>query len=206
MAVSSREAKKSRLATAQGERLTRIERRAQLLEVAQEIVRREGTDALTLGRLSELAGVSKPIAYEHFGTRAGLLMALSAAVDARQAQELTAALARTPKRLDAIAAVLGRAYMSCYRAFGREWHAITAALAGDAEMASFQQKQLDDYADFYCRALGPYAGLDPEELRLRCRAIIAAGDAIARDMLRGKVKEDAAAHALASLIRSWLRK
>ncbi len=33
----------------------------------------KGTDALTLGHVAECAGVSKPIAYEHFGTRAGLL-------------------------------------------------------------------------------------------------------------------------------------
>ena len=59
-------------------RLTRDRRRAQLLTVAHEIIKRDGTDALTLAHLAERAGVSKPIAYDHFGTRAGLLSALAA--------------------------------------------------------------------------------------------------------------------------------
>ena len=48
------------------------QRRIQLLETASAIVRAGGTDALTLAHLAEQAGVTKPIAYEHFGTRAGL--------------------------------------------------------------------------------------------------------------------------------------
>ncbi|MHC8285601.1 helix-turn-helix domain-containing protein [Pseudomonas sp. XS1P51] len=35
---------------------------------------RTGTDALTLATLAERAGVTKPVAYEHFRTRSGLLI------------------------------------------------------------------------------------------------------------------------------------
>ena len=65
--------------------MSKDQRRAQLLETAAVIVRAEGTDALTLARLAEQAGVTKPIAYEHFGTRAGLLIALYRYFDERQA-------------------------------------------------------------------------------------------------------------------------
>ncbi|MCO3771117.1 helix-turn-helix transcriptional regulator, partial [Pseudomonas aeruginosa] len=57
-------------------RLSRDERQRQLLEVAWRLVREEGTEALTLGRLAEQAGVTKPVVYDHFGTRARLLAAL----------------------------------------------------------------------------------------------------------------------------------
>ena len=50
-------------------RLSRDERQRQLLEVAWRLVREEGTEALTLGRLAEQAGVTKPVVYDHFGTR-----------------------------------------------------------------------------------------------------------------------------------------
>ena len=57
-------------------RLTREQRARQLLDVAWALVGEEGTDALTLGRLAEAAGVTKPVAYDHFVTRNGLLAAL----------------------------------------------------------------------------------------------------------------------------------
>jgi AcrR family transcriptional regulator len=56
----------------------------QLLDVAWQLVREEGTEALTLGRLAERAGVTKPVVYDHFVTRAGLLAALYEDFDARQ--------------------------------------------------------------------------------------------------------------------------
>ncbi|MBN2992365.1 helix-turn-helix transcriptional regulator, partial [Pseudomonas cedrina subsp. fulgida] len=51
-------------------RLSREDRSRQLLDVAWQLVRDEGTEALTLGRLAELAGVTKPVVYDHFVTRA----------------------------------------------------------------------------------------------------------------------------------------
>src|SRR5687767_16006033 len=66
-------AKTARRRTAPAKKLSKAERRKQLLETAHVIVRDEGTDALTLGYLAERAGVTKPIAYGHFETRAGLL-------------------------------------------------------------------------------------------------------------------------------------
>lgn len=43
--------------------------------MAWQLAREEGTDALTLPR-AEVAGVTKPLVYTHFGTRNGLLTAL----------------------------------------------------------------------------------------------------------------------------------
>ncbi|WP_437971086.1 helix-turn-helix domain-containing protein [Sorangium sp. So ce260] len=90
---------------ATSKRLPKAERRKQLLETARTIVREEGTDALTLGHLAERAGVSKPIAYEHFKTRSGLLIALALDIDDRQVEVLLAALKRTRKRLSDVARV-----------------------------------------------------------------------------------------------------
>src|SRR5262245_12468652 len=73
-------------------RLDKEARRRQLLDTALAIVREEGTQALTLGRLAERAGVTKPIAYEHFGTRSGLLIALFRDYDARTTEAVHVAL------------------------------------------------------------------------------------------------------------------
>ena len=73
-------------------RLSREDRQRQLLDVAWQLVRAEGTDALTLGRLAEHAGVTKPVVYDHFSTRSGLLAALYQDFDARQTALMDAAL------------------------------------------------------------------------------------------------------------------
>ena len=57
-------------------RLPREARTRQLLEASWALIGDEGTDALTLGRLADVAGITKPVVYDHFGTRNGLLAAL----------------------------------------------------------------------------------------------------------------------------------
>jgi AcrR family transcriptional regulator len=187
-------------------RLPKAERREQLLETAQRIVSEEGTHALTLGYLADRAGVSKPIAYEHFKTRSGLLIALARQIDDRQVEVLLDALKRTRQRLEDVARVASSAYMHCYATVGPQWHAISAALKSDKEMDAVQQELLDRYVTIYRNALAPFSDLPKRELHLRCVAIIGAAEAMARDMFRGRVDEATAAEALTSLIVKWLSK
>lgn len=185
-------------------KLPKAERRAQLLETALAIVREEGADALTLGRLAERAGVSKPVAYEHFITRAGLMIALCHQIDAAQMVALKSAIAAAPQRLDTIAEIMAGAYMDCHVAIGPEWHAITAALKGDEEMDRAGQAMLDGYATLYAATLGPFTALDSAELHLRCTGLIGAGEAISRDLIRGRVERPAAVAAFTALIVAGL--
>lgn len=185
-------------------KLPKAERREQLLETALAVIREQGTDALTLGYLAERAGVSKPIAYEHFKTRSGLLIELYAQIDSRQVATLLLALEQAPSRLEDVAEVVSTAYMNCFNTVGPEWHAISAALKGDEKMEAFERELIDGYVALYHDALAPFTSLPAPQLRLHCAAIIGAGDAIARDMLRGRIDEATAAATLASLIVKWL--
>src|SRR5471030_3499992 len=81
-------------------RMSREDRQRQLLDVAWRLIREEGTEALTLGRLAELAGVTKPVVYDHFVTRAGLLAALYEDFDGRQNQLFAQALDSSGATLD----------------------------------------------------------------------------------------------------------
>jgi AcrR family transcriptional regulator len=185
-------------------RLPRARRREQLLDTAHVIVREEGTDALTLGHLAERAGVSKPIAYEHFTSRAGLLIALYEQIDDRAVAALRHAVEQAPHRLEDVARVASAASMHCYRAVGPEWHAIAAALKGDEEMEAVQQALLDRYVALYREAFAPYSTLPDDELHVRCLGIVGAADAIAREMMRGRIDESKAAASLTALIVDWL--
>jgi AcrR family transcriptional regulator len=190
--------------SARDRRLSKAERREQLLEVARAIVREQGTDALTLAYVAERAGVSKPIAYEHFKVRSGLLIALARQIDDRQSGLLLQALQRTPPRLAEVARVASEAYMHCVTSVGGEWQAITAALRGDEEMNAVQRELLERYADIFREALAPCTDLPERELQLRCVAIIGAAEALAQEMLLGRTDEATAAATLASLIGRWL--
>src|SRR5581483_6732579 len=94
-------------------RLPREERHRQLMDVAWQLVREEGTEALTLGRLAEQAGVTKPVVYDHFGTRAGLLAALYRDFDARQNALMDSALQAGEPTLAGRAGVIASAYVDC---------------------------------------------------------------------------------------------
>jgi AcrR family transcriptional regulator len=185
-------------------RLPKAERRDQLLETALAIVRDEGTDALTLGYLAERAGVSKPITYEHFKTRSGLLIELYKQLDAKQVADLVEALDRARPRVEDLARVAGTAYMHCYATMGPEWQAIGGALKGDGVMDAFYQELLDGYVALYRDRLAPLTSLPKRTLHLRCVGIIGAAEAIAREMTHGRIDEATAAGALASLIVSWV--
>lgn len=181
-------------------RLPKAERRAQLLEAAMAIVAERDADALTLGYLAERVGISKPVVYDHFGTRSGLLIALYRQIDDRQVRALEAALADAPKRLPDIARIASEAYMDCYASVGPEWHAISAALRGDDEMGAAQQEMIDGYADLYRKALAPYSKLSASNLKLRCAAIIGAAEAISRELIRKRTGKAKAVATLSALI------
>ncbi|HEV7305781.1 TetR/AcrR family transcriptional regulator [Ensifer sp.] len=188
------------MAERKNRKLAKPERRAQLIETAKEILRECGADALTLGHLAERAGVSKPIAYEHFGTREGLLIALSQEIEDRHTAKLSSALAEAPKRLDAVAGIISSVYIDCAVESGEEWQAISGALRGNAEMITTQQQQADDYVALIQAALAPFSTVPDDDLRLRCTGIAGAAEAIGRELIRGRTDEPAASANLAALI------
>ncbi|MDQ3202508.1 MAG: TetR/AcrR family transcriptional regulator, partial [Pseudomonadota bacterium] len=101
-------------------RLTREARGRQLLDVAWQLVREEGTDALTLGRLAEQAGITKPVVYDHFTTRSGLLAALYQDFDARQTLLMDEALAQCEPTLAHTARLIAACYVDCVLLQGNE--------------------------------------------------------------------------------------
>lgn len=127
------------------------------MEVAWRIVREEGTDALTLPRLAEQAGVAKPVVYDHFSTRPGLLAALYQDFDSRQTAIMDAALQSGAPTLADRAAVIASSYVDCVLLQGREIPGVIAALASSPELERIKR----DYEVIFmekCRlALVPFA-------------------------------------------------
>jgi AcrR family transcriptional regulator len=180
-------------------RLSRQARREQLLDTAMTIVRTQGADGLTLLTLAEAAGVSRPIVYDHFGTRPGLLLALYRRLDERHRTALEQALRGAASTLDEIARVMSTAYFVC-AAEMPEWNAISAALKGSPEMEVIEHELLDSYLELMAAALLPHSGLTPEDLRLRCVGALGAAEAIAAELNRGRATVADGVTALTDLI------
>lgn len=139
-------------------RLSREQRLSQLLEVARRLVRDEGTDALTLPRLAEQAGVAKPVVYDHFRTRNGLLTALYQDFDARQTALIDAALEGSAPGLEEKASVIASSYVECVLAQGREIPGVLAALAGSPELETVKRDYQLDFIERCRKVLAPFIG------------------------------------------------
>ncbi|MCG8916007.1 TetR/AcrR family transcriptional regulator [Actinokineospora sp. PR83] len=178
-------------------RLSKAERHTQLLEVARQLIRDKGTDELTLGRLAEQAGVTKPLVYGHFGDRAGVLAELYREFEARQREALEVALDEATPSLAAVAGVVAGAYIDCCLAEGRELADVVAALAGSATLSQVRQEAEDAYLTRCRTALEPFCGpIDAAGLH----ALIGAGDALARNALAGRISPARARDVLTRVI------
>lgn len=138
-------------------RLSRQDRRRQLVDVAWSIIRAEGTEALTLPRLAEQAGVAKPVVYDHFATRPALLAALYLEFDTHQTALMDAAFQASEPTLPSRAMVIAASYVDCVLEQGREIPGVISALAGSPELAKVKR----DYEAVFmekCRTLlAPFA-------------------------------------------------
>lgn len=139
-------------------RLPREARTRQLLEVSWALIGSEGTDALTLGRLAEIAGVTKPVVYDHFGTRNGLLAALYEDYDLRQTALFDAAVAAAKATLADKARIIAAAYVDCVLTQGREIQGVLAALSGSPELADVKRRYQKAFIEKCARVLAPFAG------------------------------------------------
>ncbi|NSX09655.1 TetR/AcrR family transcriptional regulator [Pseudomonas lini] len=167
-------------------RMSREERQRQLLDVAWQLVREEGTDGLTLGRLAELAGVTKPVVYDHFTTRPGLLAALYQEFDARQTALMDAALQTSEPTLASKAMVIASSYVDCVLLQGREIPGVIAALTSSPELEKIKREYEAIFMDKCRNALLPFAGtgeITPASLR----AMLGAAEALSHAAATGEI-------------------
>lgn len=184
-------------------RLSRDDRLRQLLDVAWQLVRDEGTDALTLGRLAELAGVTKPVVYDHFGTRAGLLAALYKDFDVRQNQVFVDAIEASEPTLEDRARVIASSYVNCILLQGREIPGVIAALSSTPELETLKR----DYEVVFlgkCRdALAPFA---PSGVisQAGLRGMLGAAEALSHAAASGEVSALEAQEELLATIKAMV--
>lgn len=187
-------------------RLSRTARRRQLLDTALVIVREEGADRLTLGHLAARAGVSKPVAYDHFGTRSGLLIELYKMIDTERVTAFRDDMARGERSAGETVERLAAAYIRCAGDMTDEFHAVGAALAGSEEKAAVFQELLDNSVQMFVSVLTPHSPVPRDALERRCVGLVGAGEALSALMMRGRCSEAEAVETFAALIAGALQK
>ncbi|WP_044874704.1 TetR/AcrR family transcriptional regulator [Pseudomonas sp. LFM046] len=190
------------MTTHQCTRLSKYQRRDQLLAAALEMVSEQGTEGLTLVSLAHRVGITHTVVYRHFETRAGLLIALCQQVDGRQVETLVNRLKRAAPDLHAVARAISHAYMASALSAGKEWFALLAALKSSEATETVQRQTTEDYLAICKDALAPYSSLPPDQLHLRCTGILGAAQAIANESIHGHSRLADSAACLTDLIVS----
>ncbi len=141
---------------------------------------------MTLGRLAEQAGVTKPVVYNHFQTRSGLLLALYEEFDARQTALMDAALQASEPTLAGRAAVIASSYVDCVLLQGREIPGVSSALAGSPELEKVKREWEAVFMEKCRSVLAPFTGtgtITPAGLR----AMLGAAEALSYDTATGEL-------------------
>lgn len=186
-------------------RLARGERLRQLLDASWQLIRAEGTDALTLGRLADVAGVTKPVVYDHFGTRNGLLAALYQDFDVRQTAVIDAAIAGSKSTLQDKARVIAARYVECVMTQGREIPGVLAALGGSPELAAVKRQYQQAFIEKCQATLAPFAGTQGVPLA-SLWAMLGAADALSHAAVVGDIGEEDARSELQATILAMVKR
>lgn len=180
-------------------RLSRADRFDQLVEMAWALVREEGADALTLGRLAERAGVAKPVVYSHFPSRNALLAALFTEFDDRQTAMLVEYLEASDETLTGRAGAIANSYVGCVLAQGRELTGVLAALEGSPELEQVKREAGRAYSETCRQILSPFGGPDGIS-QPSITAIFGAADALSHTAVAGTLTPEQAQDELTALI------
>ena len=172
-----------------GRRLSKADRRRQLLVTALDVIREEGADNLTLGHLAVRAGVSKPVVYDHFGTRSGLLIELYRWIDTERVEAFRKAMAVADKDRDETIASLADAYIRCAADLTGEFYVVGAALAGSPEKADVYTELLDQSVAMFVSVLRPFNRLTGPAATRLCIGLVGAGEGLSAAIVRGKLAE-----------------
>ncbi len=153
--------------------MARDVRRAQILEIAQDLFARQGYHHVSMDDIADHAEVSKPVLYRHFPSKLDLYLdvvdhraeALLAAIDA--------ALADDPSDVRAVVGALVRAYVEFVEQAGDSFSLLFESdVTRDAEVRGRVERASADAAEAVCRGLRELADLEPEHARLLSAALV----------------------------------
>ncbi|MER7079911.1 transcriptional regulator, TetR family [Saccharopolyspora kobensis] len=166
--------------TGRRKRMSRAEREQQILAVAEEVFAADGYQATSMDDIAARVGLSKPMLYEYFGSKEGLLLACLKRCKREliEASTVAAAGADTPEQLmhDCLLAFFrfGDEHAQAWALLRNEAAVPSASVSSELEAIRLQQR---DFTSGLLKAARP--DLDDEQLEAFAEAIIGACERLA---------------------------
>jgi len=164
-------------------RLPAARRRKQLLDVALRVFADRGFHPTSMNDLAEAAGVTKPVLYQHFGSKRELYVELLEEVGER----LRAAIGKATSEADSPRAQVERGFAAYFRFVAEHQAAFMVLFGGgtrrDEEFAAFGLRVEEAIADTVA-GLIDVPGLDADTRRLLAHGIVGLAEATSRHWLR----------------------
>lgn len=153
--------------------MARDERRAQLLDIAQDLFARLGYHHVSMDDIAERADVSKPVLYRHFPSKLDLYLDV---VDHRAealVRAIDAALADQPTDGRAVVGAVVRAYVEFVEQAGDSFSLLFESdVTRDAQVRRRIEVASADAAEAVCRGLRELAGLPTEQAGLLSTSLV----------------------------------
>lgn len=176
-------------------RMPRDQRRAQLLEAANDVFTAYGYHAAAMDDIAEAAGVSKPVLYQHFGSKLDLYLALVDASCDRLVHVVTKALDSTEENRDRVVAAMGAFYEFVSSTSGQFRFVFESDLTGDGQVQQRLWKVNNDIADPIAQVIGDDTGLPYEQSKLLAISLVGIAQVSARYWVSGGTQRIALAEA-----------
>lgn len=177
-------------------RLSRTERRTQLLAAAKIVFSTQGYHAAGMDEIADRAGVSKPVLYQHFPSKLRLYLALLEESADDVVQLVRAAIASSEDNDERVHRAV-QAYFTFVADNGEAYRLIFESdLRGQAEVEKAIDKATDDCIDAITETITADTGVDPERARLLASGMVGLSQVSARYWLtrsEGVPREEAIA-------------
>lgn len=130
-------------------RMDKDARRDQLLSTAVSIIKERGAEALTLATVAEQAGVTKPIAYNHFENKENLLKQIYQDIDNRLIESIQIAKQSSSQSITDTVSIFCESYFNCMLENSNIYGLTIAALKCYPNNANLSKNIQDFFVDAY---------------------------------------------------------
>jgi AcrR family transcriptional regulator len=155
-----------------GARMPREERRAQLLDAANEVFTTRGYHAAAMDEIAAAAGISKPVLYQHFASKLELYLALLDQACDSLVDVVQGALGSTDHNADRVVAVIGAFYGFVSSASGEFRFVFESDLTGDGRVQERLWRVNNDVADLIAAVIAEDTRLPPEQAKLLAISLV----------------------------------
>lgn len=159
--------------------MARADRGAQLLDVAEMLMARDGVVATSMDDVAEAAGVTKPVVYDHFGSKDGLLCALIARAGDQLYERTTAAVVGVTDPHESLKRGLRAHFVTLDRRDGVWWALLDATAAVSPATMTALAAIRDRQADFIADQISAQLVVDRDRTLVYAHAVVGACERLA---------------------------